>query len=345
VTSGPPLFDAHCDTILKVVDAGIDLFDEHAAAQVTVPGMRRAGVRVQVFACFVLSERHPGRERQRAFDLLEALQSLATTRPDALRIVTTGDHLDPHPEAPIGMILGLEGADPLSADPRALEAFHQSGVRWVIPAWKDNAFSGTAFGTDAGLSEAGRELIALAEELRIVVDVSHLSDTAFADVLEVSSRPIVASHSNCRAICPSRRNLTDGMIRVLAERGGVLGLNLFPGFLDPAFHEALEAARAPIREEGPEGPEDSIAAWMQTAARPSMAWITRHVLHAIRTGGEDCIGLGADLDGVMSLPEGVDSVDDLAKIPQLLDDAGLSSRQIEKVCWGNMHRVVTEILA
>jgi membrane dipeptidase len=153
----------------------------------------------------------------------------------------------------------------------------------------------------------------------------------------------VASHSNCRALCPTLRNLTDEMIRALADRGGVLGINLFPGFLDPAFHQRMRSVRGSLPTESEAG-EARFRAWLAAAPRPSEDWIARHVAHALRVGGEDCVGLGADLDGVSSLPAGIDSVSDLARIPELLGAAGLSTRRVEKVCWGNMHRAVSAIL-
>ncbi|UCF09902.1 MAG: membrane dipeptidase [Candidatus Bipolaricaulota bacterium] len=344
MSSPLPLFDAHCDTILKIVDCGEDLFDEGADMHITLPGLRRAGVRAQLFACFVLSERHPGTERERALVLLDRLAALAATNPDDLRLVVTARDLSLGAEGAIGMILGLEGADPLEGSAAALRDFFDRGVRLVIPAWKDNPFSGTAFGANSGLSRVGRELVAIAEELGVVVDVSHLSDRAFADVLEVSTRPFVASHSNCRALCPSLRNLTDAMIRDLADRGGVLGVNFFPGFLDPTFRRDMEERRDALRLEDVQTREERFRAWISAAPRPRIDWIARHVLHAIDTGGEDCVGLGADLDGVTSLPTGIDSASDLATVPPLLTAAGLSTRQVEKVCWENMHRIFSEVL-
>lgn len=112
------------------------------------------------------------------------------------------------------------GADPLEGNAENLRHFYDLGVRDIIPAWKDNPFSGTAFGTNTPLTAEGIKLIELAEELRVMVDVSHLSDAAFESVLEVATRPFIASHSNCRALCPTLRNLTDEMISTLSDHGG-----------------------------------------------------------------------------------------------------------------------------
>ena len=337
-------FDAHCDTVIKVLDEGVDFRSDVHGAHVTLPGLQQAGVRAQVFACFVLSERHPGRERERAVAMISAIRRMAEESRGAMRCVETCDGLPRRPEDPIAAIIGLEGADPLQGDPEALRAFHALGVRLLIPAWKDNAFSGTAFGSNSPLTAAGRDLVALAEELGVVVDVSHLSDRAFDDVLRICRRPIVASHSDCRALCPSPRNLTDPMIRALADRGGVLGINFYPGFLHAPFYEALERLRAELRDVSPDLRDKRLRDWASCAERPPMSWIARHATHAMDVGGEDCVGLGGDLDGVTSLPQGIDSVADYRKLPTALHDAGLSARRVEKLCYGNFHRVFAELL-
>jgi len=188
-------------------------------------------------------------------------------------------------------------------------------------------------------------VLGLCEDLGIVVDVSHLSDTAFAEVVNLSEKPFVATHSDCRSLCPSLRNLTDDMIRTLSNRGGVMGINLSPGFLDPEY----AAIVAPLFEEGTkDGVSDQRRQELRDQAiaipRPSLEWVARHVLHAINVGGEDCIGLGGDLDGIGQTPEGIDTVVDYVKFIPLLREAGLSERQIEKVCYKNFLRVFSEIL-
>jgi len=336
------LFDAHCDTIIKVVDDGVDFLSASAASQVSLPGFRQAGIRAQLFACFVLSERFPGAERERAETLVRGVHDVVAASRGALRLVASRADLPGEGAGPIAAIIGLEGADPLEGRAEALVDFHRMGVRLIIPAWKDNAFAGTAFGTDTPLTSEGCRLVQLAQELGVVVDVSHLSDRSFADVLHSTRLPCIASHSNCRALCPSRRNLTDAQIRALADRGGVIGVNFFSGFLDPAFYRAMEDVRSRAADGAS---ERRFIGWVESAARPAAVWIARHVQHAISVGGEDCVGLGSDLDGVSSLPLGIDSVGDLSRVPQLLESAGLMARQVEKVCWDNQRRVFSETLS
>ena len=340
------IFDAHCDTVIKVMGGSLAFETGQGEGQLCLPGMIAAGSCAQVFACFVLSAHYPGIERETAEAMIKTIEQMASQSDGRMRIARSASQLAEFcAKGPIAAIIGLEGADPLEGKAENLRHFYDLGVRDIIPAWRDNQFSGTAFGTNTPLTEQGRELIALAEELSMMVDVSHLSDKAFADVCAITKRPFIASHSNCRALCPSKRNLTDSMIRELAARGGVMGINLAADFLDPDFFQKKKTARKEslARVKTPEGMgtfRARVASW----PRPSIDWVGRHVLYAINTGGEDCIGLGGDLDGNVITPLEIDKISDYAKLVDLLDSKGLSTRQIEKVCYSNFERVFTDVL-
>jgi len=339
-------FDAHCDTVLKVLDGGVDFVRGEGNAHVTFPAMQEAGIGAQIFACFVLSERYPGEEAERAEAMIHTAGSMVEGTEGRMRVARSREELDDAFDGgPIAAILGLEGADPLEGRAERLRHFVDLGVRDLIFAWKDNPFSGTAFGENTPLTREGERLLGLAEELRVMVDVSHLSDRAFADVCRAAKAPFIASHSDCRALCPSLRNLTDPMIRELADRGGVMGINLAPGFLDPEIHRwqtpLFEAAQQP------DVSEEERARLRERATsipRPPLDWVARHVLHAIDVGGEDCVGLGGDLDGITQTPEGIESVADYRALVPLLRGAGLNERQIGKVCYRNFVRVFDDVL-
>jgi membrane dipeptidase len=250
--------------------------------------------------------------------------------------------------APLLAIIGLEGADPLEGRAENLRHFYDLGVRLVIPAWDDNAFSGSSAGPGDGLTAEGFKLIELCQELGVMVDVSHASDAAFEQIRQLVRGPFVASHSNCRALAPAPRNLTDAQIRALADQGGVMGINLAPDFLSPDYlaawntvmapaHGADAATRQKLREAA--GPQ------LRAIPLPGLDWIARHVRHAINIGGEACIGLGGDLDGISFMPAGIDGVESYPLIPEALSAAGLTESQIEQVCWQNMARVFGEVLA
>ena len=344
--ANPGLFDAHCDTVMKVLDAGEDFLRSGGSKHVSFADMVRADVRVQVFACFVLSSRYPGAEYERACRMIDTVEEMAVLTQGALRVVRTGGELqEAFCGGPRAGILALEGADPLGMKAEAIREFHERGVRSLIFAWQDNAFSGTAFGENTPLTDQGRRLLGLCEELGIMVDVSHLSDKAFDEVARLSSKSFVATHSNCRALCPSLRNLTDGMIRVLAERGGVMGINFAPSFLDPAYKLAVDPLfEASKKPDTTIEKQRELRERMLLVPRPPLEWVVSHVLHAIDVGGEDCIGLGADLDGIEQTPAGIDTVADVAKLVPLLYRAGLTDRQVEKICYRNFLRAFADVL-
>jgi len=334
-------FDAHCDAVMKALTGEAEFLSGEGTGHVTLPSLLEGQIAVQVFACFVLSERYPGREKDQAMVVLDTILDWIANSDGMLSLVETANDLAPGPEGGVAAILALEGGDPLQGCADNLRRFSQLGVRLIIPAWKDNPFSGTAFGTNSPLTPEGKKLIAVAEEENVAIDVSHLSDRAFDDVARLAKRPFLASHSNCRALCPHPRNLDDDRLRSLAERGGVLGINLSPMFLDPNVYEQVRPLYVAFLSGG--------GARQQGTAGPKVppcdpAWIVRHLQHAIDVGGEDCVGLGGDLDGIPQLPTGFSTVADYPSLIPLLDRAGLPDRQIEKICYGNFVRLFEELL-
>jgi membrane dipeptidase len=325
---------------------------------VDLPRLLAAGSAVQLFAVFAPRSYYPDRDlRRHAEGAIAVIRGWTEASAGRMRVALTGEDVREATEqrieadARVYALIGLEGADPLDGRAENLEHFYRLGVRNVIPAWDDNPFSGTSAGLGAGLTAEGRRLVESCEASGVMVDVSHLSDVAFWQVHDMARKPFIASHSNCRQFCPSPRNLTDEQIRGLADRGGVMGVNLAPDFLSPEYLAAWDAVLGPssaslkgadaatrqrIREEA--GPR------LATIPLPGIEWIGRHVQHAINVGGEDCIGLGGDLDGISFMPAGITGIESYPLIAESLAAAGLTEAQVEKVCWRNMARVFGEVL-
>jgi membrane dipeptidase len=350
-------FDAHCDTVINALDGNLDFVGGVGRAHLDLPRLSQAGVRVQLFAVFTSLGYRPDHGLDLpayAEQAIETIHHWSETSGGRLHIALTAADILTAIEssaldgsAPVYGLIGLEGADPLGDRAENLEHFFRAGVRNLIPAWDDNAFSGTAFGSGEGLSSEGFKLIELAETLGVMVDVSHLSDAAFEQVRRIARRSFIASHSNCRAVCPHPRNLTDEMIRAVADCGGVLGINLASTFLDPEFKAAWDGVMAPVASAGMVAQreyEQEAAGALDAIPLPDPRWITLHVQYAIRVGGEDCVGLGGDLDGIRALPFGMVGVESYSLIPEMLAGAGLSGRQVEKVCFRNMARVFADVL-
>lgn len=210
-----------------------------------------------------------------------------------------------------------EGAVCQGELPKLLTLYEQ-GVRMMTLTWNyPNELGFPHQNAEGGLTEKGREFVRKMQEIGMIVDVSHLSDQGFYDVLKETDKPFVASHSNARSICPHSRNLTDEMIRALAERGGVTGLNFYADFLKKAVSGEKNSG--------------------------TIADIVRHAAHIVSVGGEDCLGLGSDFDGIDTQEE-LTGVQDMEKLAEALRRAGFTVSQIDKIFYRNVLRLYQELL-
>ena len=373
-------FDAHCDAVMNIEDGDFDFVAGKGRGHMDLPRLLAAGHCAQVFAIFAAASYYPGRDlRAYAERAIAAIHGWAAASDGRMQVVGSAEEVRRRgggeeqrrggaeeqldgadrgsastlapplllPSSPLLAIIGLEGADPLEGRAENLRHFHDLGVRLVIPAWDDNAFSGSSAGPGDGLTAEGFKLIELCQELGVMVDVSHASDAAFEQICRIVQGPFVASHSNCRALSPAPRNLTDAQIRALADRGGVMGINLAPDFLSAEYLAAWDVVMAPVRHADAATRQklrEAAGPQLRAIPLPGLEWIARHVRHAIDIGGEACIGLGGDLDGISFMPAGITGVESYPLIPEALAAAGLTEAQIEKVCWRNMARVFGAVL-
>ena len=322
---------------------------------ITLPGLRAAGVRAQVFASWAWSERYEGREFEVAMGEVEAVRHLCDRYPEDLVLALSGAQVEQAfsgdaSDTRIAAIPGLEGTDALLGRVDNLAAFHRAGVRILTLAWHDTAFCGSTYGKGTGLTPKGVELVEACEDSGVLIDLSHASDHAFFDVCRVAKRPFIASHSNCRSLCPSPRNLTDEMIREIAERGGVVGITLAPSFLSVEYYRRTKAINDEFWRSVAEGTATVDEAGEKSAKaealipRPPLDLIVDHVRHAIKVGGVEAVGLGGDLDGVDALPVGFEGVGDYPRVAALLEGAGLTPELIDKICCRNLVRLFRDTL-
>ncbi|MBQ2062526.1 MAG: membrane dipeptidase [Oscillospiraceae bacterium] len=206
-------------------------------------------------------------------------------------------------------LLSVEGADLLDCDSRRIDIVADWGVRLFNPVWNHpNILCGTnKHDTGRGLSQKGREFIRRLEERGIYADVSHISDPGFWDLVGMARRPVVASHSNSRALCNHPRNLTDDMFRAIRDSGGVVGINLYSGFVGEAG---------------------------------SMEELTAHVEHFLELGGEKTLCIGGDLDGCESLAAGMRGVQDVPQLCEALAKRGFGEELLEDIFWNNLMRIL-----
>ncbi|MBM3296300.1 MAG: M20/M25/M40 family metallo-hydrolase, partial [Candidatus Aminicenantes bacterium] len=367
------VIDLHCDTIGRFV-RGEDLRQDLTRGHVDIPKLKRGAVDLQVFACFTgapASEEERDRDIRAAFREIDAVRRLAEENPADLAVVRSPEDFQAlRGTGRTAMLIGVEGGYTITDDLSLLRAYYDSGVRlmtlthWTHTGWADA--SGDARPVFNGLSGFGRTLVAEMNRLGMVIDLSHASDKTFWDVLEVSSAPVVASHSCCRALAEHHRNLTDDMLKALARKGGMVGINFSAGFLDSSREVHQAALRAEVaRKFGlPEDdsrfmradPEKREAAarefrerWREkrkTLPPVDVGTLADHIDHVVQvTGGADHVGLGSDYDGISETPDGLEDVGKLENITRELRARGYGEADIRKILGGNFLRVWNAVVS
>ena len=313
------VFDAHCDTLGDAAAPAYrrrDLTQWGERGHLDLPRMKAGGINAQIFACFPGVERLSANAASGALQRLQALYDLIERAPEQITLVQTADDLARlTPDGPIGAILGLEGVEALDGQLGLLSVFFRLGVRNIGLTWnpRNAAADGSGAGTDFGLTPFGRDLVRACNELGVMVDVSHLNDAGLNDVLKISSKPIIASHSNARSLFDHRRNLTDEQIRAIADRGGVIGATFVSYFMRSNYAEATL--------------DDLLA----------------HIDHLAQIAGIDHVGIGSDYDGGTPPPE-LDSGEKYPAITEGLLARGYTSDDIRKILGENLRRVFLDVL-
>jgi membrane dipeptidase len=298
-----------------------------------------------------------GESRAVADELIDLVEGIVRAHPDRFMLARTAFEVRAAAGArKIAFLLGMENGSPIEGDLANLEHFYRRGVRYVtLCHGKDNHICDSSYDTrhtHSGLSLFGRLVVRRMNELGILVDVSHVSDDAFWQALEITRAPVIASHSSLRHFVPGfERNLSDEMVRALAGNGGVVMINFGSSFLTAAaneYYERRERALAALRTtmaEGSEAYRASVARWEleNPFPRASVRDVADHIDRVVRLAGVDHVGFGSDFDGVGdSLPAGLE---DVSKYPNLIAELlrrGYSDGAIEKICGGNALRVLEQ---
>ena len=353
------VLDSHCDTpsqILRLRDISID----NPYAHVDIPKLRKGGVDGVFFALYVPAsmDSDPDGARAYAYRMLEGVCASLKNSTDAVMTTSVSQALENKAKGKISVFLGLENGSAIGDSLDELRRFHEAGVRYVTLCHSGNnqICDSCAPKTKRwnGLSPFGKELVSQMNRLGMLIDVSHISDEAFYDVIRLSTRPVVATHSCCRALADHPRNLTDDMIRKLAGTGGVIQVNFYPVFLDSDFSAVLSDSGIMERGESVESefiadPADPAKrkAWnavqdeLKSLNRPSYKRIVDHIDHIVRLVGIDHVGLGSDFDGIEVAPEGMEDISKFSLVFDEMRSRGYSEADIAKVASENFFRVMT----
>src|ERR1700686_3446483 len=239
------VFDTHADTPQRFLFDHFDLGHRDAEGGVDIPRMREGGVGAIFFALWVPVDITGSKATRRALDLLDAVREQLRQHPDDLALATTSNEVRAaRSQGKIAVLMGVEGGHAIDNNLEVLGDFFARGVRYMTlthNAATDWADSSNQSPRHNGLTEFGRDVVREMNRLGMLVDISHVSDQTFYDVLEVSRAPVIASHSCCRAICNAPRNMSDDMIKALAARGGVIHITFHSAFLSQQYADATQS--------------------------------------------------------------------------------------------------------
>ncbi len=310
-----PIIDGHTDYVLSLLETGRDFLTESDSGHVDLPRARRGNVAAMLSAVFIRDAYLPEQALARTLRAVDRLLETIAASGGRMQLVTNVAELERClRDGTFGAILHFEGAEAIDPEFAVLRLGYRLGLRSLGLTWSRPNIYAEGVGPEdrgRGLTQLGRALVRACNELGVLLDVSHLNDAGFWDVLECSTQPVVASHSNCRALCPVPRNLTDEQIRALAAKGGLLGINFHVGFL-----------RA-----GAERPEDV-----------SLGDVIAHIDHVAELVGVDYVAFGSDFDGA-TMPRDLPDVAALPRLVEALLRRGYDDAAVSKICYENWLRV------
>ncbi|MBM3959332.1 MAG: membrane dipeptidase [SAR202 cluster bacterium] len=338
------VIDTHIDTLTHIVARSPDFSTVLSDGRVDIPRLRKGGVGAAYFAVWI-DEGTPDTEALKyTLRSIEAMHEAVAVYSSDLEVALTGaDITRIHAAGKVAVVITIEGGRVICDDLRVLGALQRLGVRSITLAWGAATTWMDSWNQEkhGGLTGFGRDVVRAMNDLGMVIDVSHASDKAFWQILEVSSQPVFASHSSCRALTPTMRNMTDEMIVAMAARGGVVNINFGAGFL------TADPDRVHPRRFGPQQPEprdlfDRVG-WRSPEPGVPFERLIAHFEHAIKVAGADHVGIGSDFDGVKSVPDDMEDISMLPAITEALLGRGHSEADVRKVLGENNLRLMAAV--
>jgi membrane dipeptidase len=362
--------DTHADTPQRFLDEGFDIgsTDAHDNGHVSLEKARRGNLGAEFFSIWVDPETNQGHFAEHTFDLIDSVYEQAARHPERMTMAySVADINRAHREHKLAALMGIEGGHSIENDMHLLRDYYRLGVRYMTLSWSNTNEWADSSGdiNDSkiqhhnGLTDFGKQVVLEMNRLGMIVDISHVSDKTFWDVMAVTKSPVIASHSSARALVNHPRDMTDEMLRAVAKNGGTVQVNFFSGFVDEDYRKAMEA-QSKDQAAAIQKYSDSLKAhgkpinyieidrmgreWMAKIPRPPLKSLIDHIDHIAKVAGVDHVGLGSDFDGVSgATPQGIDSAADLPKITQGLLDRGYSADDVRKILGGNVLRVFGQV--
>ena len=355
--------DMHADTTQRLVDEHVDLTQRLPDGHFDSVRAREGGLDAQFFSIWVEPELFGGggsSAMKRADDQIAAVKALTEKHPEIWQLANTAaDIRRIASEEKLAALTGLEGGYAIDEKIENVERYYKMGVRYMSPAWSVSTSwagsSGDEIGRTRGLNDFGKQVIREMNRLGMMADVSHVSDPTFWDIVNTSTKPVIATHSGCRAIANVPRNLTDEMIRALAKTGGIVNVIFYPEHLEPGWSEKKKKVDAEIasavqrasEEEKGDAAHKKLARdrvrreeFAKRLPPVAVSRLVDHIDHIVKLVGIDYVGIGSDFDGVQSTLSDLADVSQLPNLTRELLRRGYSENDIDKILGGNMLRVM-----
>lgn len=355
--------DTHADVPINMMKDGFDVAVRHNfdddGSQIDFPRMKEGGMDAMFFAVYLGQGRRTpeatAEAKEKALAIFDKIHTAVAANPDVAGIATTPkDAYDLQKQGKRAVFFGMENGWPVGNDLANLELFYDLGLRYITLSHSaNNDICDSSTDPDGpeynGLSPFGEKVVQEMNRLGIMVDISHVSDSTFYDVMRLTKAPAIASHSSCRALCDHPRNMTDDMIKTLAKNGGVIQINFVPDFLRKASQQqelSMKAIRLKMRQVDLSD-DDKKALYQEmkdmrakyASDMPTVADAVNHIEHVIKLVGADHVGIGMDMDGGGQVI-GCRDVSEIGNITAELVRRGYSEKDIEKIWGGNVMRVL-----
>lgn len=364
------VIDTHNDVLSQVIMEGKSIEEDlRGEAHTDLTRLQQGGVDVQVFSVFC--DEKFGKDTAFKYALLQidSLQAIAQRNPERMILVNNPAQLQMAVrQHKLGTMIGVEGGHMIEDNMSYLDSLYSRGARYLTLTWnnstswassaKDESAAaesrsqgGEGVPVRKGLTDFGKQIVRRMNELGMIVDVSHLGEQSFWDVMSTTTKPIIASHSCAHALCPVFRNLTDEQIRAIGQNGGVIHLNFFSGFVDPNFTKRIEQFRTTHKQFLDSLRSQKLADYEIVAEitkrypqefaslRPPLSLLLDHLDHIVKLAGLDHVGLGSDFDGISSTPKGLDDVTSYPLLTKALRKRGYNQQEIRKILGENFIRV------
>ncbi len=348
------LIDTHNDITSRTVE-GYDIGKAVNDGHTNLSAMKEGGLGAQFFAVYVSGEYVKGnRSAHRTLEIIDTVRHDIIGRyPNDFVLATSADDIERiHRQGKIAALMGIEGGHAIEDSLRLLRDYYELGIRYMTLThsntnnWADSSgdFDKPGIPHHNGLTDFGKQVVREMNRLGMMIDISHVADKTFWDALSVSSAPLIASHSSCRALCDVPRNMTDEMIVALAKKGGVVQVNFNCGFLSQRSADAAKSVHASTLP-GSRGDDATIAEYRKNVPPATLADVVAHIDHIVKIAGIGAAGIGSDFDGVFCTPVGLEDVSKFPNLTRALLEKGYSAEDIRKIYGENTLRVMRAVEA